>query len=239
MTQQQLITFIEEYITTNGQNEVSGAIQAAVLVEMVNTIFESDGLGGIPRFKGLATVNTNPGNPDTTDIYIAKVEPLSNQVFTFFNKTVNAGELALLKRNGAVWDKLVIGMLSGGSGGTITATQIRDALQSLLSTNRLNKSAILGADFALNFRGKANVLDAQTMSGITYISPYDFWIANGITETASLKNGDWLVAIDVTLPIDPNEYSDPSIWMILPFHVLSGAEIVTKLQGLRDRKSVV
>ena len=236
MTKEELITLIEANITTNGMNEITGAIDRGVLTEIVNTIFGIDGMSVIARFKGLATTTTNPGNPDTVDYYIARVDSLVNQNYIFFNVTVNAGELALLKRNGNIWEKHIIGTVSGDGGAIaeLTAEQIRDALQSLSGSTRLNKMAVFGADFALNFRAKMDILNGQAMQQFGFVLPGDFWIASGITETDVLKNGDWIVAVadDISTPIDPAEYTDPTYWTIFPMHALSGAEIVTKLESL-------
>jgi len=236
MTKEELITLIEANITTNGMNEITGAIDRGVLTEIVNTLFGNDGMSAIARFKGLATAATNPGNPDTVDYYIARVDSLVNQNYIFFNVTVNAGELALLKRNGNIWEKHIIGTVSGDGGAIaeLTAEQIRDALQSLSGSTRLNKMAVFGADFALNFRAKMDILNGQAMQQFGFVLPGDFWIASGITETDVLKNGDWIVAVadDISTPIDPAEYTDPTYWTIFPMHALSGAEIVTKLESL-------
>lgn len=78
---------INQDITTNGQGDITGSILNQVLKDIV------DSLGAGYQFFGVATSNTNPGNPDQKCFYIA-FEPGTYQYFGNIN--VPAG-ISILK----------------------------------------------------------------------------------------------------------------------------------------------
>lgn len=112
------------------------------------------------------------------------------------------------------------------------ATAIRNALQTLLQGNRLNKSAILGADFALNFQAKYDMSQyASLTTNFPNVQKGDFWIADGIGGEFGVQNGDWVIALlnDATFE---NEYQSDE-WMILSFSSTGGGGTMTASQ-IRD-----
>ncbi len=95
--------------------------------------------------------------------------------------------------------------------------KIRTLLQALSGSSRLNKSAILGADKALNRRGAGDVDDqVYRNNSIINVLPGDFWVVEreSVPDGSELNNGDWIVA----LVADPGyDYSLTSQWMIVSF----------------------
>lgn len=73
-------------------------------------------------------------------------------------------------------------------------TKAKKLLETLTALNRLTKSAVRGADFALNRRGKGNVLSASYQTGMINILAGDFWIYFDENPPGTLSVGDWVVA---------------------------------------------
>lgn len=95
---------IDDYITTNGDNDITGQ----VMREQLNAIITSLGAGY--QYIGVATTSTNPGSPDYKCFYIA------TQVGTYANfgsggLTVADGEVAIFYWDTA-WHKAVTGAAS-------------------------------------------------------------------------------------------------------------------------------
>jgi len=84
-------------------------------------------------------------------------------------------------------------------GGTMTASEIKAALETLEDNNRLIKSAVRGADWAINIRGAGNLYDANYRALMTDRLKGDAWIMSGVAppvggDDAALKAGDIIVA---------------------------------------------
>lgn len=91
----------------------------------------------------------------------------------------------------------------------------KQLLEALTGLNRLTKSAVRGADFALNRRGKGNVLSPSYQAGMTNILAGDFWIYYTTGTPGALSIGDWVVA----LRSNPSGffYDDGVNWEIIHF----------------------
>jgi len=111
--------------------------------------------------------------------------------------------------------------------GALTNSQIRDLLETLTSTNRLNKSAVRGSDFSLNRRGQGDVMDGNYKSGMTNILQGDFWIYEDTTSsggTDDISEWDWVVA----LTDSPGDFDyGGSNWWVIRFSVISAGTNMT------------
>lgn len=94
---EQLKQAVSKVIKTNGTQAITGQILQNTLLTMINS------LGGNFQFVGIATTATNPGTPDQNVFYLAGGGTYTN----FANISVNMGELAVLKWNGA-WSKQTV-----------------------------------------------------------------------------------------------------------------------------------
>lgn len=94
---EQLKAAVSNVIKTNGTQAISGQVLQNTLLTMINS------LGSNYQFVGIAATNTNPGIPDQNVFYIAGEGTYTN----FSNISVNMGELAVLKWNGA-WSKQTV-----------------------------------------------------------------------------------------------------------------------------------
>ena len=137
----------------------------------------------------------------------------------------------------------LVTLIEGGT--LLTAQQIRDLLQTLTGANRLNKSAIQGADFALNRRGKGDVTDtAGFQMGMSNRLKGDFWIyddglgggGGGGGESETLNNGDWIVALvnNATLHSTDSGYLESAQWWVVKFGGDSGNGSTMSAEEIRD-----
>ena len=94
---EQLKAAVSNVIKTNGTQSITGKVLQNTLLTMINS------LGSNYQFVGIAATNTNPGTPDQNVFYIAGEGTYTN----FANISVNMGELAVLKWNGA-WSKQTV-----------------------------------------------------------------------------------------------------------------------------------
>jgi len=85
---------IDDVITTNSNNEITGALLNATLDAMV------DSLGGY-QFKGVATPSTEPVEPDGVAWYIAAEAGIYSN---FSGGVITAGDIGFFKWNGVSWD---------------------------------------------------------------------------------------------------------------------------------------
>jgi len=85
MTQAELQTLIDEYITTNEDNDITGGVLNSVLQAIASMI----GVGY--DFMGIATPSTNPGTPPTKVVYVAGAGTYPN----FGNTAVERGHLGV------------------------------------------------------------------------------------------------------------------------------------------------
>jgi len=110
--------------------------------------------------------------------------------------------------------------------------KIRALLELLTGTTRLNKSAVRGADFALNRRGRGNVLDGSFQNGMTSILKGDFWVYSDENPAGdSLILGDWVLALR-DAPVGFN-YSDGVNWEVIHFGDTSITHVNVELKHLR------
>ncbi len=103
MTQAELQTLIDEYITTNGDNDISGGLLNSVLQAMTTLI------GAGYDTMGVATPDTVPGTPATKVLYLAGAG-----YYTHFGTplTVADGSICLFTYDGSNWTQNVIDVAS-------------------------------------------------------------------------------------------------------------------------------
>lgn len=89
---------IQEVVTTNGNNEITGALLQQTLIAIVNS------LGADYQFAGVALPNTNPGTPDQNVVYIAGKPGTYNN---FNGYTVAENEIVIFSYNGA-WSQYIV-----------------------------------------------------------------------------------------------------------------------------------
>lgn len=102
---------IRQVITTNGNNEITGALLQALLISIV------DSLGEGYQFIGVATPSTTPGTPDQKVFYFAGTEGAYSNFGAY---SLVPGELAIFKYDTA-WVKDTV--LGGRINLTYSATQ--------------------------------------------------------------------------------------------------------------------
>lgn len=95
---------VDQYITTNGQGDITGASLNTVLKSMI------DALGDGCLYKGIATPASNPGTPDGPVFYIA----LEAGTYTNFGGNVLSNGLTILKWDSA-WTVSTIFRVAAGS----------------------------------------------------------------------------------------------------------------------------
>lgn len=124
-----LKNIIDQYITTNGQGDITGAILNDVLKSIVNSI------GADFLFAGVAEPTTNPGSPDQNVFYIA----IKGGTYTNFGNVVIPNGITIFKWNGS-WSNQILFAGDGGvfdisayhaTGGTLaTYADLSSALDS-------------------------------------------------------------------------------------------------------------
>lgn len=93
---------IQSVITTNGNNEITGALLQSLLLSMV------DALGNGYQYMGVATPDTNPGTPDQKVFYITNG---SGIYANFGSLEIGESEVAILYWDSA-WHKATTGAAS-------------------------------------------------------------------------------------------------------------------------------
>lgn len=120
--------------------------------------------------------------------------------------------------------------------------KVKQLLELLTGTSRLNKSAIRGADFALNRRGKGDIFSGQYTQSMNNILPGDFWIYGSgelpppeFGEIITL--GDWVIAMreGLTAPFD---FTDEVNWQIQHFGDTTVNQQTVELKHLRMSPTV-
>jgi len=104
---------VDAVITTNGNNEITGAILNTILDTIIDDV-------GLYQFKGVATPSTSPGTPDGSAWYIA------SQVGSYPNfggAVVTAGSIAFFKWDGTAWN---MELLTGVTGETQYVKKFQD-----------------------------------------------------------------------------------------------------------------
>jgi len=111
--------------------------------------------------------------------------------------------------------------------------KVKLLLEALQLNNRLTKSAVRGADFALNRRGKGDVTDPTFKSLMTSALQGDFWIYEVGSGGGSdaLTEGDWVIAMSDNP--DNFNYEDTANWWILHFGDTSVNHNTIELQHYR------
>lgn len=99
---------IDAVITTNGNNEITGAILNTTLDQMVDNL-------GLQQFKGIAVPTTNPGTPDGVAWYIATT---AGSYINFGGVVLLSGQTAFFSWNGSAWN-VEITTSGGGSTGSL------------------------------------------------------------------------------------------------------------------------
>lgn len=105
---------VQAVITTNGNNEITGALLQSLLISMINSL----GVGY--QYMGMATPSTNPGTPDQNVFYLASVAG----TYTNFNGLVlDEYEVGILRYDGS-WHLDQSGFASSDS-----LAELADAVQ--------------------------------------------------------------------------------------------------------------
>lgn len=233
MNKEQFVSLIEASFNTGQENFISGNMVYNAFLQLCDMVF---GMNGTGRYRGVATVNTSPGTPQYGDFYFAAFNQVNQQVFGNFSLTVEAGELCVFRFT-STWSKQIIGTITGdGSSGSMTAQEIRDALQTLSGFDRLQKAAILHSEASLNFLGFDNF---SSMAYTSNVYKGDFFIN---TQNGAFQIGDWAIALEDA--IDTEEIGTSSDWLILnfgsflkPSNLKDGAESLSGLN--RIEKSAI
>lgn len=206
MTKDQFIALIEANFNSGQLNFISGNKVYNALYQFCDMVFGTLGTG---RYRGVCNVNTNPGTSQYGDFYFSSYNGTNQQVFTNFGLTVQIGEMCIFRFT-TNWSKTVIGTITGTGGtGSMTASEIRDALQTLSGTDKLLKSAILHGEGGLNYLGEDN-FSSMTYSGTIFKG--DFFRHNG--SSANFVNGDWAIALADS--IDVGEIYTSTSWLVIP-----------------------
>jgi hypothetical protein len=116
----------------------------------------------------------------------------------------------------------------------MSASDIRDALETLTSTSRLDKTAVEGAEAALNRRGAGDVEGATYQLGMTNIKAGDFWV-NDLSGGSPAEGAEVAEGLCVVALVDSPEafdYTDDSEWWIGNFKALTAAETAALLNTI-------
>lgn len=164
-----LKNIIDQYITTNGQGDITGAILNDVLKNIV------DSIGADFLFAGVAEPTTNPGSPDQNVFYIA----IKGGTYTNFGNVVIPNGITIFQWNGSWYNKI----LFAGDGGVFDITAYHNG----------TKYADLTA--ALGISG-ANVPQSLRKGGMSvkFVHSYDNkYVQYFLTKnTWSAAEGDWV-----------------------------------------------
>lgn len=101
------------------------------------------------------------------------------------------------------------------------SAKARDLLQALTNLSRLKKSAVRGADFALNMRVEGDVFSPFfQVNQMSNILKGDIWIynegASPVPAGVDIADGDWVMALqdEINLPFD---FTNTGQWKIIHF----------------------
>ncbi len=117
------------------------------------------------------------------------------------------------------------------------ASDIRTLIESLTSNNRVVKTSIRGADFALNHRGKGDIYNGTFNTGMNHILAGDFWIydTGGAGGSDELSEGDWVVALRAGA--STLDFTNTDDWMVLEFSQLGGTMTALQIVALIETLS--
>lgn len=207
MTKDQFIALIESNFNTGQLSFITGDKVYNSFFQICDMVF---GNGGTGRYRGVCNAGTNPGVSQYGDYFIATYNSTNLQTFTNFGLTAQIGELCIFRYT-TLWSKSIIGTITGsGSTGAMTASEIRDALETLTAFDRLSKSSILHGEGGLNYMGKDNF---STMVYADNVYKGDLFIHHGTS--ASYVNGDWAIALADGL--DASTIATDPLWLVVPF----------------------
>lgn len=122
--------------------------------------------------------------------------------------------------------------------------KVRQLLEVLTGLSRLKKSAVRGADFALNRRGRGDITSATFQSGfMVNVLRGDYWIrTEGETpsEADPIAVGDWIVAlVDNAQPqLTLEAYVNSVEWEVIHFGDSSVSQSVVNLHHYRTSPTV-
>lgn len=165
-----LLSNINQYIKTNGKEEITGAILNSILTNMVSS------LGAGYQFMGVASPSTNPGTPDQKVFYIA----YTPGTYTNFGGISVTG-LCVLKY-GTAWTKEDIPVSGGGS-----------YVLPIASANDLGGVKI-GSGLSIN--SSTGVLSA-TGGGGGSVTSVAMSVPNGFSVTGSPITGSGTLAVSL------------------------------------------
>lgn len=177
-----LKNIIDQYITTNGQGDITGAILNGVLKSIVNSI------GAEFLFAGVAEPTTNPGSPDQNVFYIA----IKGGTYTNFGNVVIPNGITIFKWNGS-WSNQI---LFAGDGGVFDITAYNN------NTKYADLTAALGTN-------GANVPQYLQKGGISvkFVQSYDnkYVQYRLITDEWSVNTNNWVISVR-NIEFDSSEY---------------------------------
>ena len=112
--------------------------------------------------------------------------------------------------------------------------RVKQMLELLLTTSRLVKNAVRGADFALNYRGTGDILDPSFYYSMGNILKGDFWVyyEDGMGGSSEYMNeGDWVMAMrdGLTTPFD---FEDDGDWRIFSIGAGSSGGVTSVIASL-------
>lgn len=116
----------------------------------------------------------------------------------------------------------------------LTGAQLVSVLEALTGPNRLNKSAVRGADFSLNRRGKGDILDPSYSTSMINILRGDFWIyyAGGAGGSDYISEGDWVIAMRDGIEYTFN-FQNEADWQIVHFGDTGVTQQTIELKHIR------
>lgn len=243
MTQAELLAANDALFTTNGTNDIEGIEVNTFIENLINSIWAEFGnaadvklnLKGYANFADITTRTILKG--DTFINYSPDISQLPDDTYLGdWIVALDSGEEDFSGVTPGVTNSLWFYFPFGKLG---TIELIRAAFEALTTTNRLNKSAIQGGEYALNKRGTGDVYNASYKgASMQNRLKGDFWIvaAPGSPEggdTSSLLSGDWVVAVKDAA--DYSNYSDTAEWLILRgFEKVRTTEIKTDSSAATD-----
>lgn len=175
-----LKNIIDQYITTNGQGDITGAILNDVLKSIVNSI------GADFLFAGVAEPATNPGSPDQNVFYIAT----QGGNYIYFGGVIIPNGITIFKWNGS-WTNHI---LFAGDGGVFDITAYNNNtkyadLTAALGTNGANvpqylRKGGISVKFVQSSDNKYVQYRLLSQSFSTYI---ENWVAVGSEMTKAVN----------------------------------------------------
>lgn len=178
-----LKNIIDQYITTNGQGDITGAILNDVLKSIVNSI------GADFLFGGIVEPSYNVGSPDQNVFYIA----IKGGTYTNFGNVVIPDGITIFKWNGS-WSYQI---LFAGDGGVFDITSFHNNTEYADLTAALGTN---GANIPENFRkGGMSVKFVRS-------SNHKYELYTLVNQSFSTNASDWILlkqTIDISSCFNP------------------------------------